>query len=85
MERRHAPDARDATGQLISECYCPRCDHFSGGGLCRVCRRELAIGEQNATLVSCIQSSLAKVGDVGQDLVGGLGPDKRFGVFVGDV
>ena len=36
-------------------------------------------------LVSCIQSSLAKVGDVGQDLVGGLGPDKRFGVFVGDV
>ena len=37
------------------------------------------------TLVSCIQSSLAKVGDVGQDLVGGLGPDKRFGVFIGDV
>ena len=36
-------------------------------------------------LVSCIQSSLAKAGDVGQDLVGGLGPDKRFGVFVGDV
>ncbi len=29
-------------------------------------------------LVSCIQSSLAKVGDVGQDLVGGLGPDKRL-------
>ena len=49
MERRHASDARDATGQLISECYCPRCDHFSGGGLCRVCQRELAIEEQNAT------------------------------------
>ena len=49
MERRHAPDARDATGQLVSERYCPRCDHFSGGGLCRVCRRERAIGEQNAT------------------------------------
>ena len=39
MERKHAPDARNATGQLISECYCPRCDHYSGGGLCRVCRR----------------------------------------------
>ena len=37
------------------------------------------------TLVSCIQSTLAKAGDVGQYLVGGLGPDKRFGIFVGDV
>ena len=48
MERRHAPDARNATGQLISECYCPRCDHYSGGGLCRVCRREIAVEEANA-------------------------------------
>ena len=36
MERRHAPDARDATGKLVADCYCPQCDHFSGGGLCRV-------------------------------------------------
>ena len=50
MERRHAPDARNATGQLISECYCPRCDHYSGGGLCRVCRREIAVEEANAAL-----------------------------------
>ena len=49
MERRHAPDARDATGKLVADCYCPQCDHFSGGGLCRVCRRERAIEEQNAT------------------------------------
>ncbi len=48
MERRHAPDARDATGKLLSECYCPRCDHVSGGGLCRVCQRELAMEEVNA-------------------------------------
>ena len=49
MERRHAPDALDATGRLIADCYCPRCDHYSGGGLCRVCRREIAIEEGNAT------------------------------------
>ena len=48
MERKHSPDARDATGKLIADCYCPRCDHFSGGGLCRVCRRELAIEAQDA-------------------------------------
>ena len=48
MERKHAPDARNATGQLISECYCPRCDHYSGGGICRVCRREIAVEEANA-------------------------------------
>ena len=35
--------------------------------------------------MSCIQSTLAKAGNVGQYLVGGLGPDKRFGIFVGDV
>ena len=48
MERRHAPDAVDATGRLIADCYCPRCDHYSGGGICRMCRREIAIGEANA-------------------------------------
>ena len=48
MERRHASDAVDATGRLIADCYCPRCDHYSGGGLCRVCRREIAIEERNA-------------------------------------
>ena len=48
-KRASDPDATDATGKLISECYCPRCAYFSGGGLCRVCRRELAIEEQNAT------------------------------------
>ena len=26
MERRHAPDAVDATGRLIADCYCPRCE-----------------------------------------------------------
>ena len=49
MERRHAPDAVDATGRLIADCYCPRCDHYSGGGICRMCRREIAIEEGNAT------------------------------------
>ena len=48
MERQHAPDARDAIGKLIAECYCPRCGHFSGGGICRKCRREIAIEEGNA-------------------------------------
>ena len=48
MERRHAPDARDVTGKLIADCYYPRCDHFSGGGLCRICRREVAIEEREA-------------------------------------
>lgn len=47
-ERKHAPDARDATGKLIADCYCPRCDHFSGGGLCRICKREVAIEKQEA-------------------------------------
>ena len=36
-------------------------------------------------LGSCIQSALAKAGHVGQDLFGGLGPDKGLGVFVGKV
>ena len=49
MERRHAPDAVDATGRLIADFYCPRCDHYSGGGICRMCRREIAIEEANAT------------------------------------
>ena len=46
-ERRHAPDAVDATGKLFADCYCPRCDHFSGGGLCRICKREVAIEERD--------------------------------------
>ncbi len=49
MERKHAPDAVDTTGRLIADCYCPRCDHYSGGGICRMCRREIAIEEGNAT------------------------------------
>ena len=48
MERRHASDAVDATGRLIADCYCPLGDHYSGGGLCRVCRREIAIEGGNA-------------------------------------
>ena len=47
----HPPDARDATGRLISDYYCPRCDHYSGGGLCRVCRREIAVEEANAATI----------------------------------
>ncbi len=35
--------------------------------------------------VSCIQSALAKADDVGQYLVGGFGPDKWLGVFIGNV
>ena len=49
MERKHSVDEGDATGKLVSECYCPRCDQYSGGGMCRVCRREVAVEEQNAT------------------------------------
>ena len=48
MERRHAPDARDGTGKLIADCYCPRCNHFSGGSLCRICKQEVAIKEREA-------------------------------------
>ena len=36
MERRHAPDARDATGKLIAACYC------------RACRPEVTIEEREA-------------------------------------
>ena len=35
--------------------------------------------------MSCIQSTLAKAGDVEKDLVGGLGPDKGLGIFIGNV
>ena len=49
MNPDHDDKPRDDTGKSISECYCPQCGYFSGGGLCRVCRRELAIEEQNAT------------------------------------
>lgn len=31
------PGARTAQGLLVRDLYCPRCDHYSGGGLCRVC------------------------------------------------
>ena len=48
MERQHTLDARDAIGQLISEYYCPRCDYYSGGGLCRVCQREITVEGANA-------------------------------------
>ena len=48
MERRHPPDAVDATGKLIADCYCPRRDHYSGGDICRVCRRVIAVYEANA-------------------------------------
>ena len=48
MERQHPPDAHDTTGRLISEYYCPRCDHYSGGGFCQVCQRELAVEKANA-------------------------------------
>lgn len=58
----------------------PRAGRLCGGSQLR-CQR-LIIED---ALVSCIQSSLAKAGDVGEYLVGGLGPDKRLGSFVGDV
>ena len=35
----HDPNDRDATGALVATLYCPGCDEYSGGGLCRVCRR----------------------------------------------
>ena len=64
MERKHAPDAVDTTGRLIADCYCPRCDHYSGGGICRMCRREIAIEEGNAT--STEDSSPATRDHIGQ-------------------
>ena len=48
MERRHPPDAWNATSKLIADCYCPRWNHFSGGSLCRVYRREITIEEREA-------------------------------------
>lgn len=35
----HDPDYRDATGTMVKYLYCPECDNFSGGGVCRVCER----------------------------------------------
>ena len=52
----------------------------------RVVEKSLPVRPSGVSvLVSCIQSSLAKAGHVGQYLVGGLGPDKGLGFFVGNV
>ena len=37
------PEDRDATGAKVRYLYCPDCDHYSGGGLCRRC--ELGLGD----------------------------------------
>ena len=37
-----------ATGKPIADCFCPSCDEYSGGGLCRLCQREQAIGSPPA-------------------------------------
>ena len=37
----HDPEYRDATGVKVKYLYCPECGHFSGGGVCRVCKRGL--------------------------------------------
>ena len=37
----HDPEDRDATGVKVRYLYCPECGHFSGGGVCRVCKRGL--------------------------------------------
>ena len=63
-EQGHAPDAVDATGKLIADCYCPRCDHFSSGGICRVCRREISVAEANAATTE--DSSIATPDHTGQ-------------------
>lgn len=35
----HDPEATTATGRKIVELFCPDCDEYSGGGVCRVCER----------------------------------------------
>ena len=35
------PEDRDATGTKVRYLYCPDCDEYSGGGVCRVCQRGL--------------------------------------------
>ena len=30
---------RTAAGRLVKDLYCPGCDQYSGGGICRVCQR----------------------------------------------
>ena len=40
----HDPHDRDDTGALVATLYCPDCGHYSGGGLCRVCQREIDEG-----------------------------------------
>ena len=32
-------DDRTAAGRAVADLYCPRCDEYSGGGLCRRCER----------------------------------------------
>ena len=32
-------ERRTAAGQLLKDLYCPGCDQYSGGGICRVCQR----------------------------------------------
>ena len=39
--RQPDPADRTATGRWIVDCYCPECSEYSGGGLCRVCSREI--------------------------------------------
>ena len=33
-----------ASGKPIADCFCPLCDEYSGGGICRVCQREIDAG-----------------------------------------
>ena len=40
------PECRDATGRRVADLYCPGCDNYSGGGLCRVCQQEIAAGHR---------------------------------------
>ena len=37
----HDPECRDATGVKVKYLYRPECGHFSGGDVCRVCKRGL--------------------------------------------
>ena len=54
--------------------------------LCKVlCHNICVLIQSWYELVSCIQSTMAKAGHAGQDLVSGLGPYEGLGVFVGDV
>ena len=35
-------------------------------------------------LVSCLRNSLTKSSDTGEDLISGFGPDKGFGIVIGE-